>query len=601
MDFSKVIHVSKSRLSYAYDEGTLHVRIKVGKGEAKGITVRAVDPFDWVKKEDSEEYIFDFSTARDFEMEKECETRYHDVWFGEIKGIDTLRIRYAFFIDGTDGCQYFYGAEKGANLTTEGTEICHIFNYFNFPYLNREDVYHAPDWVKDTIWYQLSVNCYSRDGMPCLDTRDGNFNGLIRKLDYIRELGCSGLYLTPVFQSPSYHKYDTRDYENVDEGMGGNAEFARFMKEAHKRGIRVMLDAVFNHCGAHHPFWLDVVKNGEASKYFDCFYILDRSRPVFEGEILPDGNCEYPEGKLNFRTFAYTPTMPKWNTGNPFVRDYLLGIGEKWVKEYGIDGWRLDVSNEISHDFWREFRKRVKGINLEVYIMGENWDDSYEWLRGEQFDSVMNYGFLNAVWGFLAEGGGRTAPLTAEEFRIALGELAVRYPRNVGEHMFNLVTSHDVDRIMTVMKGNRELVKLAYLLLLTYMGSPSIYYGDEVGMAGDEAHNRVPMIWDEERQITELADFIRKMTALRREHAAFSSYKQDWLLCDNTTRTVIYEKASEQERIVILVHADGEKAQIRLPQELAGKGVRDLANDRETVLEGNLTVPPYGYFIWKME
>ena len=206
--------------------------------------------------------------------------------------------------------------------------------------------------------------------------------------------------MTPIFESPSSHKYDTTDYFKVDPEFGDNEILGRLVEEAHKEVFRVMLDAVFNHCGFQHPFWQDVLRKGKKSEYYDCFYILDESMPVFDGEIVDGLPQEVPRERLKYRTFAYTPTMPKWNTGNPKVRKYLMDAACYWVEKYHIDGWRLDVSNEVSHDFWREFRKRIKAINPDVYILGENWDNSLPWLQGDQFDAVMNYEFAMPVWNY---------------------------------------------------------------------------------------------------------------------------------------------------------------------------------------------------------
>lgn len=596
MNFSAVVHTSKSRYSYAYNENTLHVRIKTPIGEVKAIQLKAVDPFNWSKGTD-DVYRFDAHTIQLLDMDYEGKTASHDVWFIEIKNVDTSRVRYGFIMETQEGDHYLYGCDSVENVDKYPKKAENVFNYFNFPYINEEDIYKAPAWVKDAVWYQLTPTAFCDDGEEAKDNTCGNFKGLIKKLDFIEDMGYTAIYMTPIFEGYSWHLYDTTDYFKVSEKLGGNDGFKEFITEAHKRGIKIMLDAVFNHCGPLHPYWQDVIKNGENSEYIDCFYVLDKTKPVLNVPINPDGTYEDVGSRTdnNVKTFAYTLNMPKLNTGNPKMRKHLLEVAEYWVKEFDIDGWRLDVSNEVSHEFWREFRKVVKTVKQDVYIMGENWDDSYPWLQGDQFDSVMNYGFMNVVWGYIAPEMDKIPKLSASQYKTAITELATKYPVHLTEHLFNIVCSHDVDRSLTVCKGNREMVELFYTLLLTYSGSPCVYYGDEVGIAGDEGHNRVPMIFDESRQDIKQKNHVKTMIKLRKEYPQLKEIKQEFLLTDDISNTIIFKKGD----IIVLIYNNENDCKVTLPDSMKNKKFTDIYNNKAVELTDEIELKAFDFMILK--
>ncbi|GIQ62169.1 hypothetical protein PACILC2_07370 [Paenibacillus cisolokensis] len=219
---------------------------------------------------------------------------------------------------------------------------------------------------------------------------------MIDRLDYLTELGVNAIYFTPVFEATTNHKYDTSDYFRVDPHFGTNETLKTLVRECHARGIRVLLDAVFNHSGRQFAPFVDVIEKGEESLYKDWFHV--RKWPL-----------RIEDGVPTYETFAFEPIMPKLNTSNPEVRDYLLKVASYWMDEIGIDGWRLDVANEVDHQFWREFRQTVKKANPDAYILGEIMHDAMPWLQGDQFDAVMNYPFTNTVIDFSLRGKS-TAP-----------------------------------------------------------------------------------------------------------------------------------------------------------------------------------------------
>lgn len=603
MNLPAILHEPKSHFAYAYDRNTLHLRLRTARSDVNSVTLIGCDPFSWKpRQDDPTQWEWDRAAEIQLAMRLEYSTALHDYWFVSLR-LPTFRLRYAFILNsGAEkilyGCRGFYDLNDRPEFQHKSLV------FFNFPYLNAEDVFTPPAWVKDTVWYQIFPERYARGGSTgWAEDNDGgvdgfsggNLQGIQDHLDDIQALGCNGLYLTPIFTSPSSHKYDTTDYYHIDPAFGTNEQFEQLVRQAHQRGMRVMIDAVFNHCGWLHPFWQDVVQHGKESKYYDCFFI--EREPVVNFE-LPAGEMPHltPEiyGKLNFRTFGFEPRMPKWNTAHPLVREHLFGAVRYWMETCGVDGWRLDVSDEVSHDFWREFRKVVKSINPDAYIMGENWDNSNPWLMGDQFDAVMNYEFAYPIWNLLGAPGTIDERFDAQQFQHAVNQLLVNYPRNCLEVMYNLVDSHDTARITHICGGNIDRVKLAYVLQMTFAGSPSVYYGSELGLPGDGHHNRSPYPWDRLPN-PGLRELVRRLIGLRSRHPAFKSTDLAWLHVDAASNTLIYRKEAGAERLFVLVNAS-EKAQIlSTPSEIAHCRALDLMQEEEIELPESILLPPYAF------
>jgi len=350
-----------------------------------------------------------------------------------------------------------------------------------------------------------------------------------------------------------------------------------------------MLDAVFNHCGFLHPFFQDVVKKGRDSEYYSYFHILREpvlNFPVSDGELPPRLSKKQMKD-LPYRTFAFTPHMPKWNTADPEAREYLLSIARYWVEKYDIDGWRIDVSNEVSHDFWRELCKQVRAIKPDIYMLGENWDDSYPWLNGGQFDGTMNYSLLRAVGDYI---NGRTdaAGLISSMSR----EVFAAYPKPVQHMLFNLLDSHDTDRLMTNCNGNAMAVMLGYIILMTMAGCPSVFYGGEIGLDGklDGGYTRRCMPWDDpvpsER---DLREFLKKLIALRKKHPSFRSTEITFQKPDDGL--LVYAKKTENEELLVIVNNSSEAIERMLPQ---GQFI-DLFRDEK--ITGRVSLPQYGFLL----
>jgi len=411
----------------------------------------------------------------------------------------------------------------------------------------------TPDWVQDAIFYQIFPDRFARsERMPNLGFeawdapptnhgfKGGNLYGVTEKLDYLQNLGVSALYFNPIFESASNHRYHTYDFYQVDPFLGGNKALRLLLDEAHKRGIRVILDGVFNH--ASRGFWQfhHVLENGSGSPYVNWFH--------FDSERL-NGNRRwgaYPHtDELNalrsgedsltaigYKSWWNLPALPKFNTDEPAVREFIFGVAEHWTR-FGIDGWRLDVPGEINDDtFWQEFRHQVRAINSEAYIVGEIWHEAQRWLAGDQFDGVMNYLVLAATLGFVSgpnldmrvvnQVGGlknRVHNMTAENFSKEIDRLTELYAPEITYSQLNLLDSHDMPRFITCAGNDLASLQLAWLFIFTYPGAPCIYYGDEIGITGEHDPDcRKSFNWDESAWNMELFTYLRKLISLRKTY-----------------------------------------------------------------------------------
>jgi cyclomaltodextrinase len=391
----------------------------------------------------------------------------------------------------------------------------------------------TPDWVKDAIFYQIFPDRFAKSDAvpkPCRlqpweasptrhGYKGGDLLGVVEHLDYLQDLGVNAIYFNPIFQSTANHRYHTYDYYRVDPLLGGNAALDTLLDEAHRRGMFVVLDGVFNHASRGFFQFNDILENGPESPYLDWFII--KRFPL---------NAYADNGSPDYEAWWNLPALPKFNIGNPSVRDFLWDVAEHWVQK-GIDGWRLDVPEEIKDEaFWTEFRRRVKRANPDAYVVGEVWHEASIWLRGDRFDAVMNYPFSRSCLGFFGgptldvrakPGGYALSPMDAATFAQEVERQLSMYDWEVGQSQLNLLSSHDTPRFLTMIGGHTERLQLAILFQMTTVGAPCIYYGDEIGMTGGpDPDCRRAMPWDEKKWDTALLDYVKSCTALRRAHPA---------------------------------------------------------------------------------
>lgn len=479
---------------YAYPVGPDHLRVvlQAGRGDLAQVTVTFRDRYEPASANES--------TA----MVREARDGLYDYWSATVP---RRRAHYQFHL--TDGCGE--GAWLGETGLQPDAPQAPEDGGFHYPYVAPGDRFQVPSWLDEgTVFYQIFPDRFANGnpgndppgtvpwGSPPTreDLQGGDLKGIVQHIGHLEDLGVRGLYMTPIFASSSNHKYNTRDYYQIDPGFGDENDLQALVDAAHQRGIRVLLDAVFNHAGHDFFAFQDCIRNGRASRYWDWFRI--------EGDTV---RTEYP---CNYETFATHLTyMPKLMTHNPEVSAYLLDVAEHWLRRAGLDGWRLDVANEVDHAFWRAFRQRVKGVNPEAWILGEVWHDSLEWLRGDQYDAVMNYPFRDALLAFFR------GEDDAERLDARLARLRMQYPWDVTANLLNLVGTHDTPRVRTLI--GREKSLLAAVLMMTYPGVPLIYYGDEVGMEGDQDPGcRGAMDWSEQTWDRQALALYRRLVRIRR-------------------------------------------------------------------------------------
>ena len=587
MDLHALYHRPKSEYAYAYNHEALHLLLRTKKDDVSLVELRYGDPFMWEKNEHQKSrWVF-----HQIPMKKRYQTSDYDYYFVHIQP-EYLRTKYVFILH-DDHKTYSFGP-RGLHLL-EDKHQDDLSAYFNFPYVHQEDLHHTPSWVKDTIWYQIFPDRFRSDNEVLMATwKDapvnnsthlgGNLKGMTLELPRLHELGINGIYLTPIFTSPSVHKYDTTDYFSVDPHFGTNEDFKIFVQTAHHYGIKVMLDGVFNHAGFLHPFFQDLIKHNEESTYKDCFYV--DQFPVLHFPLSEAGKPVLKPGqKPHYRTFAFQPSMPKWNTSHPLVASYLLDVVRYWIEVYDIDGWRLDVSNELSHAFLRNIKKTARSVKEDCFILGENWDQSLPWLLGDQLDSVMNYELSYAIWHYLS------LEIDTIKFKDQLNQVYATTPDHVMENMFNLLGSHDTMRIRKRLSDDLSLVKLAFILLFINKGTPMIYYGDEYGMTGDhDPDNRRPLLAERFYDKSFYA-FIKHLIYLRKTYQ--SLFLSDFICIEGNPLILMKKHGSQTLLCIINPH---ESCEFDASHELIGR-YRDLINDKEIEFRDTIKIDSKGYYL----
>ena len=537
-----IYHRPHRNWAYAYDEHSLCLRLRTKRNDCTHIDCWAGDKYAWEQ------------TQQFYPMELLASDELFDYWEIMLRPI-YHRLFYCFRLNSSEDTVWF--TDHG--VFSEYTNM--PWRNFEFPFIHKSNLFDSPDWVKDAIFYQIFPDRFANgdvslnpehtenwgDAPTYTNFFGGDLVGVLNKLDYLLELGINAIYFTPIFLSPSNHKYDTADYFQVDPHFGSLETLKELVQKCHEKGIRVMLDAVFNHSGRMFPPFVDVLENGEQSLYRDWFHV--RSFPL-----------EVVDGIPTYHTFAFSARMPKFNTGNAEVRAYLLDVARYWIEEVGIDGWRLDVANEVEHSFWRDFRNVVKSINPDAYILGEVWHDAMPWLEGDQFDAAMNYPLTNAIWDFFVR-----KVVDGKGFADQIGNNMGRFQKQVHEVAFNILDSHDTERILTLLGGNKSLLKLTSIFQFTYMGTPCIYYGTEIGLDGGfDPDCRKCMIWDPEKQDLDLFRHYQQLISWRKQYNVFRTGQFRFIHAENNDSIIAYERFDENDRIVIVLNADENSRMVEL-------------------------------------
>jgi len=568
-----ILHIPDTPYAYPSGKDSLNLRLRTAKGDRAEVKVRYKDRYDWTGR------------FQEKAMEHFAEDSLFE-WFECKVSLPRNRYRYYFEITDNKGTKLWLD-ERGLKDTEDNMEAA----AFQYAYIGESDVYKESDWLQRSVAYQIFPDRFENGdkGNDPDDTKSwgmkpttksmfgGDLRGIINRLDHIKKLGADLIYMTPIFSSSSNHKYNTMDYYSVDKSFGSMEDVRELIEKCHNLGMRIIFDAVFNHSGSDFFAFRDILENQTDSKYTDWYHL--------EGfPVRTD--------KVNYYTFADSiPSMPKFNISNPEVREYLLGVGKYWVKEMGIDGWRLDVCDEVDHSFWKDFRKAVKSVKEDAVIIGEIMHEASSFLKGDELDSIMNYPFKGASVDFFAK-----RAIDAERFSGILASSRAMYMDQINRQMWNLLGSHDTQRFLTEAGEDKGRLRLAAAFQFMYIGVPYIYYGDEIGMSGGkDPLCRGCMVWDEDRQDMDLLMFFRRLIAIRKENPEL--VKGDLKMEVAKDGLVAFSRRSKDERILAVFNNSDKKKNLR-------KGIPSRAIDLYTgdtmELNGSVVVLPMGFLVLKV-
>ena len=545
MDLSALHHEAESNYSYAIKEKIVKIILKTKRDDnIKNIYLLYNSKYLFKK----ERYLV--------EIKNKISTKYHDYYYIYLK-VEDVRIGYIFKIIDNDNNFYYYSENN--ILVNEEYEFDKCdFDYFQLPYINKIDIVKTNKKFNNRIFYQIFVDRFydgekednrvindkinvlwgENDKITSNTFAGGNLKGITKKLDYLKEeLGIDAIYLTPIFESYSNHKYETYDYYKIAKDFGDETTLKGLIKEAHKRDILIILDGVFNHIAYYSPIFEDVIKNGKQSKYYSWFIIHNNDEKIDLDNV-------------NYETFGFAKYMPKLNLSNKEVEEYVINICKHYLKEYKIDGYRLDVADEIAHTFFKKLRFALKKEDENIFLINENWHNAHLSLDDySEFDSVMNYPFTSALIDLLG-----FKRINEEEFVNRINTLLVRYKDASLHNSLNLVSSHDKARFINDCNKNENLALIGYSLLFLYPGIPMIYYGDEIGMDGNNDPDcRKMFIWDETKRdkvrfifIKSLIDIHKKLDLNNEDYSFKLVYLKEYKLL----KVTIYNKFNNNEIII---------------------------------------------------
>lgn len=531
MDFSSLKHKSDSIYSFPINEDEIEIRLLTKKDD----DIQSVELIYNCK------YLF-HEYINSMKISKTTSDEYFDYYIQRIK-LKDKRFAYIFKLTLFNG-EVYYFCESGISKTYDIKKG--YYDFFQVSFINKIDVINQNKVIKDRVFYQIFVDRFYKDENnhnPRINLKrgelvnstaicGGTLKGIKEKLDYLENLGINGIYLTPIFEAMSNHKYDTINYYKVSSDFGDETTLKELINEIHKRKMIILLDGVFNHVSNLFPYFKDVLEKGNKSKYFKWFFIDGE-------EIKEDGS--------NYEKFANCQGLPRLNLNNLEVQNYIIEVGKHYLTNFHIDGFRLDVSDEIPHGFWIKFKLSLKEIKDDFILLGENWHNAHSFLNSNfEFDSIMNYAFTKTILDFVAY-----QSLDAKQFKNRLTSNLFRYKTNVNYNLLNLLSSHDVNRFLNECKNDVNLYLLGYAILFIYIGIPCLYYGDEIGLYGGyDPYNRECFIWDENKWNMKIYQTIKNLIQLHREYQLNSL---DFIIEEKENLVYIIRK-NNQYKITLVIN-----------------------------------------------
>jgi len=581
MNKEAILHIPISQFAYYLSESRVVFRLRTKKNDISKC-------FLFYGDRSCRKTPVDFIPVK---MEKKAFDELFD-WYEVDFTSRYKRICYYFQIKSIDGYEIYYYGDQFYNYLSDERSY-----YFQLPYLHRDDIIKLPNWVPNLMVYNIFPDSFatgkryisnkplkkSYKGKITVSKKGGTINGINENLDYIKALGFNCVYLNPIFTAGEYHKYDLIEYYDIDPCFGTKKDFKTLVDTIHKNGMKIIIDGVFNHCGWHFFAFEDVVKNGKNSKYWSWFYRLEE--PV----IVPKNYETIP----SYECFGYERKMPKLATDNLEVKEYFCKVGEYWVKEFDIDGWRLDVASEINDSFWREFRNRIKKIKASCLLIGEVWETANHWLDGSIFDSTMNYDFRRYCKSFFVDS------CSSSTFNSYITSMLVRYRWPTLLSQLNILDSHDVSRFYSLCNQDKNKYHLALVFLMTFCGIPCLFYGDELCLSGiQEDYYRQSMPWEKvkEPNIKNDLEFLHSLLNLRNEEKALQEGVFKTLMADNDNHLLIYKRNLKNKKgIIIFLNNDDYSHEIKI--DINSKVLLSEGFERKSNLKGSLS--GFGFLIIK--
>lgn len=474
INYASIHHMPWLEYRHALPDGRACLRLQTGRGEFTRVCARVTSNY-------AAPHFFE--KCDEYEMHVAYRDEWHDFYECVFEPRDR-RLKYLFVLESDETvCKLdASGLHAGRDAREDVSEA------FAFAYVYPAPA--MPEWARGCVGYQIFPDRFRRAANPA-DTEPvepwtsdrvqneyrfgGNLRGVIEAVPYLKELGVTLLYSTPMFLSDTSHRYNTFDYFQIDPLLGTEEDLRELCDLLHENGMHLVMDGVFNHCGLEFAPFKDALAKGRESEYYDWFFF--------------DENQTH-----GYHTFGDWRYMPKLNLANEQCAEYFLSVGRYWLEKCHIDGWRLDVSPEVWPDFWRSYKKMMRKANPDSLMIAECWDDSREWLtQGDMFDSTMHYVLSRAIWARFCR-----HDISTQAFDWAVNRAAMLYPQRVQEVLWTFLGSHDTQRLRTRAGGDVNMLYGASFFQFTYLGAPIIYYGDELGMeGGDDPYCRFPMRWDD--------------------------------------------------------------------------------------------------------
>ncbi len=518
-----IFHKQYSQYAFGTDKDTLVLRIRTRKNE---MTVCIV----------YYEEKYDSSVKGKKMMEKAASDELFDYYEARLC-VGIKRFKYMFYLE--NAYEALWYNQNGFHKHKPA------WGHFSFSYICQKDVIANVEWFEDTVIYQIFPDRFKRQHTKSnlnSDFYGGNLSGMISEFEYIKNLGVGSIYLNPVFKSSSYHRYDINDYYEVDPLLGDKVQLKEFIDLCHASKIKVIFDAVLNHTGIEFFAFKDIMAKGFSSTYKDWFFT--NAFPVSQS----------PEP--NYECFSFFGGMPKLNTSNPEVIEYLVGVLRYWTSEFNVDGWRFDVADEIDRDFWRYIRRELKAVKSNIVLLGEIFDEASSWLDGDQFDSVINYPLKSLINDLFAY-----KSISCALFKQRISGYLMNFKTGVLNSMVNVISTHDTPRFLTLCKDCEKRFELAVVFQFTFPGVPLVYYGDEIGMKGEtDPDCRRPMVWDSTKWNAGILKLYRFLIALRKESEALRKGGFIDLSVIGNQGILAYGRYTEKEFLVILINTTHTKS-----------------------------------------